>query len=144
MEEKVQAGKDFPSNCKILIISNFKSAIKGDKMEVNFEKREGADVVNLIGRLDGNTAPSVKDKVIEKLSENTSLIINMRDCEYISSAGLRVLMIIAKTLKSKGGRGVLVEMNEEVGDVMEMTGFGNIFKSFKTIDEAFELLQRGG
>jgi len=113
-------------------------------MKVNFEKREGVDIVNLIGRLDGNTAPLVKDEVTEKLSEKTSLIINMKDCEYVSSAGLRVLMIIAKTLKSKGGSGVLVEMNEEVGDVMEMTGFGNIFRSFKTIDEAFEVLQGGG
>lgn len=113
-------------------------------MKLNFEKKENIDIVSLIGRLDGNTAPSVKDEIIEKLNENTILIINMKNCEYVSSAGLRVLMIIAKTLKSKGGNGVLVEMNEEVGDVMEMTGFGNIFRSFKTIDEALEFLQKGG
>ncbi|UUV17862.1 STAS domain-containing protein [Fusobacteria bacterium ZRK30] len=112
-------------------------------MKLNFEKKENIDIVSLIGRLDGNTAPSAKDEIIEKLDENTSLIINMKNCEYVSSAGLRVLMIIAKTLKSKGGNGVLVEMNEEVGDVMEMTGFGNIFKSFNTIGEAFEFLQKG-
>ena len=68
-------------------------------MKVNFEKRESIDIVNLIGRLDGNTAPSVKDKIIGKLHENAILIINMRDCEYVSSAGLRILMIIAKTCR---------------------------------------------
>ena len=113
-------------------------------MKVEFEKKENVDIISLIGRLDGNTAPLVKDKVIEKLNENMKLIINMKNCEYVSSAGLRVLMIIAKTLKSKGGNGVLVEMNEEVGDVMEMTGFGNIFRSFNTTDEALEFLQKGG
>lgn len=113
-------------------------------MKINFEKIKGVDIVSLIGRFDGNTASSVKDETMEKLNENTSLIINMKDCEYVSSAGLRVLMIIAKTLKSRGGTGVLVEMSEEVGDVMEMTGFGNIFRSFKTIGEALEFLQRGG
>jgi len=113
-------------------------------MKINFEKRGNVDIVSLIGRLDGNTASSVKDETMEKLNENTNLIINMKDCEYVSSAGLRVLMIIAKTLKSKGGNGVLVEMNEEVGDVMEMTGFGNIFRSFNTIDEALEFLRKGG
>ena len=112
-------------------------------MKVNFEKREGAGIVTLIGRLDSNTAPSTKEEITERLQGYTNLIINMRDCEYVSSAGLRVLMIIAKILKSKGGSGVLVEMSEEVGDVMEMTGFGNIFRSFKTIDEALEFLQRG-
>lgn len=119
------------------------STIRGDKMKVEFEKKENVDIISLIGRLDGNTAPLVKDKVIEKLNENMKLIINMKNCEYVSSAGLRVLMIIAKTLKSKGGNGVLVEMNEEVGDVMEMTGFGNIFRSFNTVGEAFEFLQKG-
>ena len=113
-------------------------------MKLKFEKRGSIDIVKLIGRLDGNTASSVKDEIIGKLNENTSLIIDMKDCEYVSSAGLRVLMIIAKTLKSKGGNGVLVEMNEEVGDVMEMTGFGNIFRSFNTTDEALEFLQKGG
>lgn len=112
-------------------------------MKVEFEKKENIDIISLIGRLDGNTAPLVKDEVIEKLNENMNLIINMKNCEYVSSAGLRVLMIIAKTLKSKGGNGVLVEMNEEVGDVMEMTGFGNIFRSFNTVGEAFEFLQKG-
>ncbi len=113
-------------------------------MKVKFEKTENIDIVSLSGRLDGNTAPSVKDEIMEKLNENNSLVINMKECEYVSSAGLRVLMIIAKTLKSKGGNGVLVEMNEEVGDVMEMTGFGNIFRSFNTTDEALEFLQKGG
>lgn len=117
---------------------------EGGNMEISFEKRENIDMVNLIGRLDGNTVSSVKDEIMDKLNEKTNLIIDMKNCEYVSSAGLRILMIIAKTLRLKGGNGALVEMNEEVGDVMEMTGFGNVFRTFNTVDEAIEFLQKGG
>ncbi len=99
--------------------------------------------LKLEGNLDGTTADYAQEKILGYVSPNHSIIIDMEKCLYVSSAGLRVLLITAKQLAKIGGKGVFVNLTEEVHDVMEMTGFSSIFDRFETIDEAKLAIRKG-
>ncbi|MBM7556733.1 STAS domain-containing protein [Halanaerobacter jeridensis] len=109
-------------------------------MKIEVEKKDNIKIIRLIGDLDGTSAPEVREEIISHINDNSKLVFDMSQCEYISSAGLRVLLIIAKKLKAKGGQGVLAGLVEEVKDVMEITGFDHMLTSYESIDTAINSL----
>lgn len=91
-------------------------------------KRMGADaVIEISGRLDTTTAPVLDKTIGEDISENTNLTLDLKGLEYISSAGLRVLLSAQKRIQ-KCGSMKLRNVSEEVMDVFEMTGFADILE----------------
>jgi anti-sigma B factor antagonist len=91
-------------------------------------KRMGADtVIEICGRLDTTTAPVLDKTIGEDISENTNLILELKGLEYISSAGLRVLLSAQKRMQKRGSM-KLRNASEEVMDVFEMTGFADILE----------------
>ena len=91
-------------------------------------KRMGADtVIEISGRLDTTTAPVLDKTIGEDISENTNLTLDLKGLEYISSAGLRVLLSAQKRIQ-KSGSMKLRNASEEVMDVFEMTGFADILE----------------
>ena len=91
-------------------------------------KRMGADtVIEICGRLDTTTAPVLDKTIGEDISENTNLILELKGLEYISSAGLRVLLSAQKRIQKRGSM-KLRNTSEEVMDVFEMTGFADILE----------------
>jgi anti-sigma B factor antagonist len=91
-------------------------------------KRMGADtVIEICGRLDTTTAPVLDKTIGEDISENTNLILELKGLEYISSAGLRVLLSAQKRMQKQGSM-KLRNASEEVMDVFEMTGFADILE----------------
>ena len=105
-------------------------------MELTSTERAGIKIIELHGNLDGNSAPQLQEE-IEKIvtSDCKCLTLNMTDCEFVSSAGLRVLLISAKLLKKNNGLVVLSGLSEEVKDIMEMTGFEPYFEYKESIDD---------
>lgn len=88
--------------------------------------KEGANLnVILEGRLDTTTAPQLEAELKDSLEGITDLIMDFEKLEYISSAGLRVLLSAQKTMNKQGGM-VLKNVNENVMDVFEVTGFVDI------------------
>ena len=112
-------------------------------MQIEVEKTGNIKIIRLIGDLDGASAPDVREELISHIDDNSKLVFDMSQCEYISSAGLRVLLIVAKKIQAKGGQGVLAGLVEEVEDVMEITGFDHMLTSYETIDQAITSLQEG-
>ena len=91
-------------------------------------KRMGADaVIEISGRLDTTTAPVLDKTIGEDISENTNLTLDLKGLEYISSAGLRVLLSAQKRMQKRGSM-KLRNASEEVMDVFEMTGFADILE----------------
>jgi anti-sigma B factor antagonist len=81
--------------------------------------------LSLGGRLDTTTAPEF-EAAVKALPENvTALVIDMEALDYISSAGLRVLLVAQKTMNKKGSMKV-VHINETVMEIFEVTGFADI------------------
>lgn len=112
-------------------------------MEINSYLKDGATVFELSGKLDVNTASKVQEEVMACISAECRLVIDMKKCDYVSSAGLRVLLVIAKQLAKVGGYGVLANLLEEVKDVMQMTGFDNLLKYYDDTNQAIASVLKG-
>lgn len=81
--------------------------------------------IALEGRLDTSTAPALEEELKTSLDGVTDLVLDFDKLEYISSAGLRVVLSAQKTM-TKQGQMKLVNVNEEVMEVFEITGFVDI------------------
>ena len=81
--------------------------------------------IALEGRLDTTTAPELETELKASLGSVDSLILDLNKLEYISSAGLRVLLSAQKIMSQKGGLKV-THVNEIVQEVFEVTGFADI------------------
>lgn len=90
------------------------------------KKQNGTElIIALEGRLDTMTAPELEAELGKSLGGADSLVLDFSKLEYISSAGLRVLLSAHKTMSSKGGMKV-TNVNEIVQEVFEVTGFADI------------------
>ena len=94
-------------------------------MTIEIKRNADEAVVELVGRLDTTTAPVLDKTITEDLSDVKKLVLDMKGLEYISSAGLRVLLS-AQTRMQKVGSMRVVNVCEAVMEVFEMTGFADI------------------
>ena len=94
-------------------------------MTIEIKKNADELVLEITGRLDTITAPALDNTINENLGEIKSLILDFKNLEYISSAGLRVLLSSQKKLQQKGTM-KLKNVREEVMAVFEITGFVDI------------------
>ena len=94
-------------------------------MKIDLNKNGSELTIALEGRLDTTTAPELDNKLHESLDGITSLIFDMSALEYISSAGLRILLS-AQKIMNKQGEMKIVNASELIMEVFEVTGFTDI------------------
>ena len=94
-------------------------------MTIEIKKNAEATIVEVAGRLDTMTASSLDKAINEDIGEVKNLVLNLKNLEYISSAGLRVLLGAQKKMQKIGFMKV-TNVCEEVMEVFEMTGFADI------------------
>ena len=94
-------------------------------LNINKEQNGGLLTVALEGRLDTVTAPELEGELTASLDGTEELVLDMKDLEYISSAGLRVLLSAQKNMSGKGSM-KLINVNETVMEILEVTGFTDI------------------
>ena len=94
-------------------------------MTIEIKKNADELVLEITGRLDTITAPALEKTINENLGDIKSLILDLKNLEYISSAGLRVLLAVQKKLQQVGTMKIL-NVCELVMEVFEMTGFADI------------------
>ena len=106
-------------------------------MEINQEKNDEVNIVGLKGRLDAGTSGSLEE-VLNALVDagEEKVLVDCRELDYISSAGLRVLLAAAKQFKKHEGSIVLSALNPNVKQVFEISGFTSIFPIYGTREEA--------
>jgi anti-anti-sigma factor len=110
-------------------------------MEIQAKVGTGFTTLAITGRLDAVTAAAAEadiNKTIE--SGATHLVMNLSGLEYISSAGLRVLLVTAKKLSRQNGKIVLCNMRDAVREVFEISGFLSIFPVAANEEEAAKAL----
>ena len=112
-------------------------------MEIGVRSEGSVTVIAIKGSLDGNTSAQALETILPLAVANCRLLFDMKECNYISSAGLRLLLMIAKELKRNEGRGVFAALAEETKDVMKMTGFDTILEDYETLSQAMETLEEG-
>ena len=94
-------------------------------MTIEIKKNAAETIIRIAGRLDTITAPALDKAINEDIGDTRNLILDMKSLEYISSAGLRVLLGAQKKMQKIGSMKV-VNVCEEVMEVFEMTGFADI------------------
>ena len=93
-------------------------------MTIEIKRNAEETIIELVGRLDTTTAPAL-DKTINDIGDTKALILDIKGLEYISSAGLRVLLGAQKKMQKLGSMKV-TNVCEAVMEVFEMTGFADI------------------
>ncbi|HAS84097.1 MAG TPA: anti-sigma factor antagonist [Verrucomicrobia bacterium] len=98
-------------------------------MNITNEKKGDVCVVAVGGRLDGAGAPEVESHCRALIEGgNKNQLLDLAQVEYISSAGLRSLLVVAKQVKAAGGTLMLCNLSSMVSEVMEISGFDKILK----------------
>ncbi len=106
------------------------------------ESKEGAVLIlSPEGRLDAGSAPAFQTLIVERLEAGSSLLlIDLGKLEYISSAGLRVILVAAKKLKEGNGRIAVCSLTEGVKEVFRVSGFDSIVDTKDTRSAALTAL----
>ena len=94
-------------------------------MTIEIKKSAEEVVVEIAGRLDTTTASALEKAINEDVGSTTNLVLDLKELEYISSAGLRVLLSAQKKMQQVGTMTVK-NVCEEIMDVFEITGFADI------------------
>jgi len=106
-------------------------------MDILEQERGDALILCPSGRLDGTTAPEFETVLLGRIGDGrTRLVIDFGDLDYISSAGLRILLMAAKRIKQSEGRMVLCAVKAHILEVFEISGFLSIFAIADGRDEA--------
>ncbi len=104
-------------------------------MEINIKEVDGVNVVEFTGNLDTNTAPEAENQINNLLASGAAkILVNFENLNYISSAGLRVLLATAKKMMVSGGSLKICSLNSTVQEVFDISGFSTILSV--TADEA--------
>lgn len=108
-------------------------------MEI-IETRQGdASVFKILGRLDSNTSPDLEDRISETMNNGTfNMVLDFEALEYISSAGLRIILKTTKDLKRQNGQLILCAMQDYVREVFEISGFDSFLPIVPSLDDALK------
>ena len=94
-------------------------------MNINIERNSDATILKIEGRLDTTTAPELEKAINDEGEALKNLVLDFKDVNYISSAGLRVLLGAQKKMNVQGSMEV-ISVSEDVMYIFEMTGFADI------------------
>ena len=94
-------------------------------MTIEIKRSATETTIEIVGRLDTITAPALDKTINEDIGDTKNLVLDVKGMEYISSAGLRVLLGAQKKMQKIGSMKV-IHVCEEVMEVFEMTGFADI------------------
>ena len=110
-------------------------------MEIQTKKETNGTVVTISGRLDAVTAPEYEKAVTALITAGEiKLIVDFNALDYISSAGLRGLLVTAKQLKGKGGQVRCANVKGTVKEVFDISGFGAIFQMDDSVADSLAKL----
>lgn len=98
-------------------------------MDVKISKEGARTLVSLSGRLDTTNAEQFREDIASLMDDPApDFELDCTEMEYTSSQGLRMFLMLQKTVSSKGGKMVMTNMKQQVKEVFDITGFSNIIK----------------
>lgn len=110
-------------------------------MEIQTRNEATVTVVTITGRLDAVTAPEYEKRVQGLIDGGSiSFVIDFEGLDYISSAGLRGLLVTAKLLKARGGQLRFANITGTVKEVFDISGFGSLFQMDDSVTAALAAL----
>jgi anti-anti-sigma factor len=108
-------------------------------MNISEDRKADAVVLALSGKLDATTAKMFEDKILGVINSGAQrLVVDLALLEYISSSGLRVLLLAAKRLQAPDGRIILCGLQDHIRQVFDLAGFSSILSIYGSRDEAIK------
>mgnify|MGYP001289237667 CR=1 FL=1 len=106
-------------------------------MKISAEQQGDTTIMSFSGRLDGTTVQQAEQQFLPLVDQGrVRFVFDLTELEYISSAGLRFMLLAAKKTKAMSGRVALYGLTDNVREVFEISGFLAIFQVFESRDEA--------
>ena len=111
-------------------------------MDLREDTAGGVTILEVKGRVDSTTAPALGEKLNDSLATaQRRLVLDLRQLEYISSAGFRVLLLAARRAEDAGARFVLCSVTGKVRQLFDLGGFLELFPISASRDEAIAAMQ---
>jgi len=106
-------------------------------MEIIQNIKEEITIINLIGRLDTTNYQELEKALLELINnKQIKIAVNCSQLDYISSSGLRILLMGLKKISGSGGTFVLCCLKDNIREIFEISGFNSIFEIFDTEENA--------
>jgi anti-anti-sigma factor len=106
-------------------------------MNVTRDDRKGIIILRCEGRLDATTAPHLENEINKLIDqERNKIMIDFSRIDYLSSAGMRLLLSVTKRLINKRGKLSIFAIHEEVREIISMAGFEKVLAIYHTEEEA--------
>ncbi len=96
-------------------------------MELNSIKKDGYNIMYVNGRLDSTTAGDFEKNLLPLLENSKENIVDFKELKYVSSSGLRVLLVAAKQLSTNDQKLTIVSMQDHIKEVFDISGFTELF-----------------
>lgn len=109
-------------------------------MIIDIKKVGPATVAVISGDIDSKTAPQAQAHLLPVIETSGRLVMDMTDVAFMSSAGLRMMLLMYRQATSKDGKIALVGLSDELKDTMSMTGFLDFFVVADTLDEGLKAI----
>jgi anti-sigma B factor antagonist len=105
-------------------------------MQIDIQENGAVVLIEPVGDIDGKTAPKFYDAVLKLVEPNARIVLNMGRVAYMSSAGLRSMLLIYQQAKCKNATVVLAQVNSDILKSMSATGFLAFFVVAHTVQDA--------
>ncbi len=110
-------------------------------MQIDIQKHDDASVLHIDGRLDANSAPDLEKRLSEVIEQGEkAVVLDFARVAYVSSAGLRILLMGAKKLNGTGRNFLLCGLNASVMEVLKITGFQRVLTIHEDLKQALAAL----
>ena len=111
-------------------------------MEVQVRTEGDVTILEASGDVDGSTAPNLQEQVLACAKSGCKMLMDMSNVGFMSSAGLRVMLLLHRQISGGNGKVVLVGLSDEIKDTMAATGFLKFFTTTDTIDAGLDALNQ--
>ena len=111
-------------------------------MEVTESRGGGTTTLRISGRVDGSVSKLLQERVQDIVSRDDNVIVDLGGMSYVSSAGLRSFIMLAKHAKARQKTIALVALQDEVTEIFEISGLLGLFQVHGTMDDAIAALPR--
>jgi anti-sigma B factor antagonist len=109
---------------------------RGQSVEISEQREDGILVLRPVGRLNNDTSPDFQARLLAWVDSDDAVVIDFASVEYISSAGLRALMMASRRAHARGGRIAVAALSPLVNEVFTISRFDQVVQVFETTADA--------
>lgn len=111
---------------------------KEPTIDIIHQEEDGLHILHLAGRLDSMTSPHAEKRIVEIIERGDLIVVNLKDLVFISSAGLRLILVFMKKTKKRNARMIFCEPGDHVLKIFEVSNFLEFLEIASTLEEGLQ------